>query len=86
VELDVLAAAEHQGVGDFLAHDGEVELVGLQAVGAGFSARILALETGLDQAPLIGLPDPALIDDLVQLAGLDALAEHEVELEIHEDG
>ena len=82
MELDVLAAAEHQRIGHALADDGEVELVGLQAA----AVLAAALEAGLDEAAFVGLPDPALIDDLVQLAGLDALAEHKVELEIHEHG
>ena len=84
VEFDALAAAEHQRVGHGLAHDGEVELVGLQV--AADRAAACALEARLDQAALIGLPDPSLVDDLVEFAGLDALAEDEVELEIHEYG
>ena len=78
MELDVPAAAAHQRIRHALAHDGEVELVGLQA-GAGLAA---ALETGLDEATLVGLPHPALVDELVQLTCLDALSEHEEELEV----
>jgi len=77
VELDHFAAAPHQGVSHGLVSHGEVELVGLEA-----SAAFGAVEARLDETSLIGLPDPALVDDLVEFSGLDPITEDEIELEI----
>ena len=81
MEFDYLAAAAHEGVGNGIVHHREIELVGLDAVGA-----FLPFESGLDEPALIGLEDIALVHDLVELSCLHSLSEYEIETEEYERG
>ena len=79
-ELDLLASATHQGVGDFIVGDGELELVAVQAVGA-FASRA---EAALYYLALVGLEDDTFLLEIVKLTGIDAAAIDEEEAEIDE--
>lgn len=83
VELDVSSAATHQGVGNRLVFNGEVEFVGLDCCGG---APAAFLEACLNGPALVGFPDISLVNHKIELSGLHALAEDIVELEIKECG
>ena len=81
-QLDVLAGAAHEGVGQLAVGDGEFELVAAQAV-AGVAA---GFEAALDHLALVGLEDDALPLEVVDVARVDAGAVDEEETEIDEGG
>ena len=83
VELDVSSAATHQGVGNRLVFNGEVEFVGLDCCGG---APAAFLEACLNGPALVGFPDISLVNHKIELSGLHALAEDIVELELKECG
>ena len=82
MQLHRFAAASHELIGNLLIFDGEVKDVGFYCGTACVLVR--SSETGLDQLSLVGLPDVTLVDELVELSGLDSVTEDEVEPEIDE--
>ena len=79
MQLHHFTAASHQGVGNLLVCNGELEFIGLDC-----RSPVLGIETGLDSLALIGLEDISLVDNEIQFPGLDAFAEDEIEPEIDE--
>ena len=79
-ELDVFAGAAHQRVCHFLVGDGELELVGVQSV----DVDGLRLEAALYHLALVGLEYHAFVLEVVDVAGVDACAVDEEEVEIDE--
>ena len=84
MQFDRLAAASHEFVGDLFILDREVEDVGFYRGASG--VLVGASESGLDQLALVGLPDVAFVDELVEFAGLHSVTEDEVEPEVDESG
>ena len=83
MKFDCLAAAPHELVGYLFVGDGEIEYVGLNRGGTSCLGNA-ALESGLDQPALVGLPYIAFVGELVKFSGFHAIPEHEIEPEIDE--
>jgi len=80
-ELDVATGTAHEGVGDSLVGDGELELVAADGVSAG-AAR---LEAALDDLALVGFENYPLFLEIVEVASVDAGAIDEIEAEKDEE-
>ena len=74
------ARATHKGVCHGLVGDGEFELVAAESVGA----VVGAFEAALYHLPFVGFEDNPLLLEVVDVAGVDARAVDEEEVEIDE--
>lgn len=83
VERYPLAGQAHKLLRYFCVGYGETEFIGLDTALGVFALRAVA---GEDHHSFVGLENIALAGDLVELTGLDALAENIVETEVAEGG